>query len=379
LVSPEVPGLCTKLAGGFAKFYFSYRLDLVMKQSLFALPLGMLFAMAATSASATTGTINFEGMITDITCPIEIINPETGAPGNLVRLGRVASSQFTTIGAEAGHRDFAMRVTPGAGCTSPTSATVKFTGVYGATGAGNTLHALRSGGGYSTALSNSDDDQRSATLALGYQAPFGSVGGGYTQGNGYRSLSLNASGALLLHGDGLEWGPYLGETMGLVEVPDTPGVGVLNATGVRTNAQGYALAPHLRPYRQNQVVLQTDQLDPEVEIDNGVTHVVPRRGAVVKAAFTARKVNRLVLTSHTPEGQPVPFGAQVSDARGERLGMVGQAGQVLLTTTAEPQTLDVRWGKEAGQHCQLQIAPQSMEQAQGYRLQTLTCTEPTTH
>jgi outer membrane usher protein len=232
---------------------------------------------------------------------------------------------------------------------------------------------------YSTALSNSDDDQRSATLALGYQAPFGSVGGGYTQGNGYRSLSLNASGALLLHGDGLEWGPYLGETMGLVVVPDTPGIGVLNATGVRTNAQGYALAPHLRPYRQNQVVLQTDQLDPEVEIDNGVTHVVPRRGAVVKAAFTARKVNRLVLTSHTPAGQPVPFGAQVSDAQGERLGVVGQAGQVLLTTTAEPQTLDVRWGKEAGQHCQLQIAPQSMEQAQGYRLQTLTCTEPMTH
>ncbi|SCZ10457.1 fimbria/pilus outer membrane usher protein [Pseudomonas sp. NFACC37-1] len=232
---------------------------------------------------------------------------------------------------------------------------------------------------YSTALSNSDDNQRSATLALGYQAPFGSVGGGYTQGNGYRSLSLNASGALLLHGDGLEWGPYLGETMGLVVVPDTPGVGVLNATGVRTNAQGYALAPHLRPYRQNQVVLQTDQLDPEVEIDNGVTHVVPRRGAVVKAAFTARKVNRLVLTGRTPGGQPLPFGAQVSDARGERLGVVGQAGQVLLTTTAEPQTLDVRWGKEAGQHCQLQIAPQSMEQAQGYRLQTLTCTEPLAH
>jgi len=229
---------------------------------------------------------------------------------------------------------------------------------------------------YSAALSNSDDAQRSATLALGYQAPFGSVGGGYTEGNGYRSLSLNASGALLLHGDGLEAGPYLGETMGLVQVPETPGVGIVNAPGVRTNAQGYALAPHLRPYRQNQVVLQTDQLDPEVEIDNGVAHVVPRRGAVVKATFNARKVNRLVLTGHTPDGQPLPFGAQVSDARGEQLGVVGQAGQVLLTTSAEAQTLDVRWGKEAGQHCQLPITPQSIEPAQGYRLQSLTCLEP---
>ncbi|WP_248804640.1 fimbria/pilus outer membrane usher protein [Pseudomonas sp. MWU13-2100] len=233
--------------------------------------------------------------------------------------------------------------------------------------------------GYSTAMSNSDDDRQSATLALGYQAPFGSVGGGYTQGNGYHSLSLNASGAMLLHADGLELGPYLGETMGLVLVPDTPGVGVLNATGVRTNAQGYALAPYLRPYRQNQVALQTDQLDPETEIDNGVAHVVPRRGAVVKATFSARKVNRLVLTGRTIQGQPLPFGAQVSDARGERIGIVGQAGQVMLTTQAEAQTLDVRWGKEAGQQCQLHIAPQTIETVQGYRLQELTCTEPVTH
>ncbi|MBO1541908.1 fimbrial biogenesis outer membrane usher protein [Pseudomonas sp. OA65] len=232
---------------------------------------------------------------------------------------------------------------------------------------------------YSAALSNSDDDQRSATLALGYQAPFGSFGGGYTQGNGYRSLSLNASGALLLHGDGLEMGPYLGETMGLVHVPDTPGVGVANATGVHTNARGYALAPHLRPYRQNQVALQTDQLDAEVEIDNGVAHVVPRRGVVVKATFAARKVNRLVLTGHLRDGQPLPFGAQVSDAQGERLGVVGQGGQIMLTTSAEAQTLKVRWGQETGQHCYLPITPQHIEPVQGYRLQTLTCLEPTAH
>lgn len=130
----------------------------------------MLLAMAATSASATTGTINFEGMITDITCPIEIINPETGAPGNLVRLGRVASSQFTAIGAEAGHRDFAMRVTPGAGCTLPTSATVKFTGVHGATGAGNTLHALRSGGGYASGLGLAIKDNTGALISYGAES-----------------------------------------------------------------------------------------------------------------------------------------------------------------------------------------------------------------
>lgn len=131
---------------------------------------------------------------------------------------------------------------------------------------------------YHASLSNDDGKQQSASLAAGYQAPFASLGAGVTQGNDYRSTSVNASGALLLHADGIEFGPNLGDTIALVEVPDTPGVGIQNATGVRTNSRGYALMPYLRPYRYNPIALQTDQLGPEVEIDNASTQVVPARG-----------------------------------------------------------------------------------------------------
>jgi outer membrane usher protein len=226
---------------------------------------------------------------------------------------------------------------------------------------------------YRTTLSNDENQQQSAALSVGYQAPFGSVGVGLTHGSDYRNVSANASGAVLLHADGIEFGPYLGETTGLVEVPGIAGVGVLNATGVKTNEHGYALVPYLRPYRVNQVVLQTDQLGPEVEIDNGTAQVVPRRGAVVKATFPARSVNRMVITGRTATGHPLPFGAQVSDAQGAVIGIVGQAGQVMLSTSTEPQTLDVRWGEQSKPQCTLNIDPQSMEQAQGYRLQALTC------
>lgn len=85
----------------------------------------------------------------------------------------------------------------------------------------------------------------------------------------------------------------------------------------KTNGDGYALAPYMRPYRANPVVLELDQLDPEIEIDNGATQVVPRRGAVVLAQFAARRVNRLVLTLLQADGRPLPFGAQVSDEHGQ--------------------------------------------------------------
>ncbi|WP_457265964.1 fimbria/pilus outer membrane usher protein [Pseudomonas sp. P5_C3] len=226
---------------------------------------------------------------------------------------------------------------------------------------------------YSVSLSSDESRRQSTALSVGYQAPFGAVGAGMTQGQDYRSVSVNASGAVLLHADGLETGPYLGETNALIEVPGIAGVGVMNAAGTKTTRHGYALVPHMQPYRANQVVLKTDDLGPEVEIDNGSAQVVPRRGAVVKATFPARTVNRLIISGRTAKGQPLPFGAQVSNAEGTLMGIVGQAGQVMLSTGTDPQTLDVHWGEQADPQCRLSIDPESMEQAQGYRLQELTC------
>ncbi|MFJ4375655.1 fimbria/pilus outer membrane usher protein [Pseudomonas japonica] len=226
---------------------------------------------------------------------------------------------------------------------------------------------------YRVSLGDEHNRNRSAALAVGYQTAHASLGAGYSQGNDYRALSLNANGALLLHAGGITPGPYLGETVALVEVPGVKDVGLLNSGNVRTDGRGYALLPYLRPYRSNQVVLDTDHLGPEVEIANGATRVVPRRGAVVKASFEARSVERLVLTLHSADRQPLPFGAQVSNERGDILGVVAQAGQVMLSTEPGSEALTVRWGARDISQCRLPIDTRSMASIQGYRLQSLTC------
>jgi outer membrane usher protein len=226
---------------------------------------------------------------------------------------------------------------------------------------------------YRASLSNNEQHQQTAELAVGYQTAFASVGAGMTQGTDYNNLSVNANGALLGHADGIEFGPYLGETSGLAYVPGIADVGLLNASSAKTNDRGYALIPYLQPYRVNRVILDTNQLDPNIEIENGVTQVVPRRGAVVKATFPARTVQRLLLTTRDSQGAPLPFGAQVSNAAGEVLGVVGQAGQVLLGTVDGQQTLDVRWGNAATEQCRLHVDVKNMPLDQGYRVQDLTC------
>jgi outer membrane usher protein len=177
----------------------------------------------------------------------------------------------------------------------------------------------------------------------------------------------------LLHEGGLETGPYLGETTGLIHVPGIENVGVLNATAAKTNERGYAMIPYLRPYRINRVTLDSSQLDPNVEIENGIAHVVPRRGAVVRADFIAHRVQRLIITTRDRRGAPLPFGAQVTDAQGQPLGIVGQAGQFMLGTTNGVQTLQVRWGEKSTEQCQLHLNTDSLPEEQGYRMQELPC------
>ncbi|MBK5008054.1 fimbria/pilus outer membrane usher protein [Pseudomonas sp. S32] len=223
---------------------------------------------------------------------------------------------------------------------------------------------------------SADRDARnnsSGALSMGYQNAYASYGAGYTQGGNFRSLSANVSGSLLLHEDGLTFGNYLGETNALVHVPGVSNIGTRNAPNATTDSRGYMLVPHLRPYRRNALLLDTDGVGPEVEIDQGSANLVPRRGAIVKAAFAARRVARVILTLQHPEGRPLPFGAQVSNAQGQPLAVVGQAGQALLAIDETPQQLQVRWGEQAQHTCQLTIDPVNIPSNHGYRTHSALC------
>ena len=112
--------------------------------------------LAGTSAFANTGTINFNGKINGSTCPIEIVNPDSGAVGNLVQMGAPRVADFPNLGAEAGGRSFSMRVPGGAACgidpENPNTASVTFTGVQGGAGADGSLYAIKTVGGAATGV-----------------------------------------------------------------------------------------------------------------------------------------------------------------------------------------------------------------------------------
>ena len=178
--------------------------------------------------------------------------------------------------------------------------------------------------------------------------PYGRFEAGYSQGRDYEALSLGASGSVLVHAGGMNFGQSLGETFALVQVPNVAGAGLSSFSNVKTADNGYAVLPYAQPYRINWISLDTRQLGADVELDNAVSQVVPRRGAMPVVRFKAATGRRVQFELVQADGSRVPLGASVEDADGKVLAIVDPTGRALVLSEKSAGELLVKW---AGRSC----------------------------
>lgn len=226
---------------------------------------------------------------------------------------------------------------------------------------------------YGLDASRSDNGSRSTTASATYRAPFAILGTSLTAGPDYRQVTATAAGAMLAHADGIELGHVLGDTVALVDVNGVAEVGVQNTPTLRTNRHGYALVPYLTPYRSNRIVLNTDHLGAEIDIDNSVALVVPRRGAVIKARFNATHSRKIIAHLRLADGKPPPFGSQVTDADGTLVGVVGPGGQVLLGVAHQQTLLTTSWATGPDGQCALRLPEAETSPTATYATHQLLC------
>lgn len=169
----------------------------------------------------------------------------------------------------------------------------------------------------------------------------------------YWQSSFNASGALAIHSGGVTFGPYLGDTFALVEAKGAEGAKVINAPYSKVDRFGYVLVPSVTPYRYNNLVLDPQGTSSNIEIEGGEQRIAPYAGAAVKVSFKTRMGYSVLIQSRLADGSTVPMGAEVRNAAGVVIGMVGQAGQVYVKVEQQHGTLSLNWGDAADQHCQL--------------------------
>jgi outer membrane usher protein len=179
----------------------------------------------------------------------------------------------------------------------------------------------------------------------------GAVRASYDQGENYRQSALSASGTLVLHSGGLTAGPYTSETFALIHAEGAQGAVVQNGQGAVVDSFGYAIMPSLSPYRSNNVSLDSRTMNNSAELTGGSQRVVPYAGAIARVNFTTLKGKAVLINLKAADGRVPPMGADVLDAQGTVIGMVGQGGQIYARIASASGSLQVRWGNAANQVC----------------------------
>jgi outer membrane usher protein len=210
----------------------------------------------------------------------------------------------------------------------------------------------------------------------GYNSPYAVLNASAGKGSGYSQESFGASGSLVAHKGGITFGQPLGDTSAIVHVPGAKGAHITNAPGVRIDRFGYALVPYLMPYQ-----LDTIQIDPQglplgVQLDATSANVAPYAGAIVMVDFKSHYGRALIARITVADGKPLPFGAEIQDAKGQAIGTVGQAGLALLRVANKSGELNAKWQDAQGttQSCTFAYAvPASNKSAQTQAPIAVTC------
>ena len=206
---------------------------------------------------------------------------------------------------------------------------------------------------YGLTLADSRSGSTSVMATAGYRARYATLNGAYGYSSEFQQLSLSASGNVLVHGGGVTFGPYRGDTMVLVHAPGATDAMVSNASGLRVDKRGYALVPYVSPYRLNAVTLDPANMARDVELDASSQSVAPYAGAISLLRFQTRSGRALLISVRGATGQSLPLGASVKDEGGQLVGLVGQGGRLYVRTEHDSGQLRIEWGAQASQRCVL--------------------------
>ncbi|KGM22930.1 fimbrial assembly protein [Stenotrophomonas maltophilia] len=207
-------------------------------------------------------------------------------------------------------------------------------------------------GGYNGYV-NRDTQRTSMGAGAYYQFPSVQVTGAFNQSGTSRQLSVGASGGLMLHRDGMTLSQRLGETAGLVHIPGAKGVSIGHMNGIRTDSRGFAVVPHMSPFRRNEVNVDPTGLPMDIELGAASVTAIPNAGAIVRMVVPTEQGRNALIEALLPDGAPLPFGNDVTTADGTVVGVVGQGSRLWVRGIDEQGELFVRFGQQPDQQCRI--------------------------
>lgn len=226
---------------------------------------------------------------------------------------------------------------------------------------------------YNLQAGHSDTSGASTGASISTRTAFANLDASHTQGRDFTTTSLGMSGSLVAHAAGINLGQPVTETFALADVQGVSNAGISSAPGVRTGNNGFAVVPSLTPYRNNWVSIDTRDIGADVELIDSTLQLVPRRGSITTARFSAHSGRRVQLRILQADGTRMPFGAVVVDEEGTTLGITDPAGKALVLLVAEQGQLRVKHGDG---ECLISYSLPAERSNSFYLNETVQCADP---
>ncbi len=211
--------------------------------------------------------------------------------------------------------------------------------------------------GVTTGYTSGNSSNGSISANAGYLSRYAQMRANAGYGNGYTQAGAGLTGTIVAYQGGVALSPQTGDTFAVIEAKDAAGARVATSPGVRVDSQGHALIAGMQPYSLNSVDIDTKGLPMGVELKSTEQHFAPTAGAVVRVKFdTDYRGRAVVMRLRRLNGDTVPFGADVLDAKGNNVGTVSQGSRAMFYSKDAGGDLTVKWGEGIGQSCKVRYS-----------------------
>lgn len=184
-----------------------------------------------------------------------------------------------------------------------------------------------------------------------YRAPYAQITASASGSAHTSQLSAGVSGSIVAHPGGVTLSQTVGETFGIVEAPGAEGATVAGTPGTKIDGRGYAIVPFLTPYDMNTIDIDPKGTSPDVEFESTSDQAAPHLGSIVMLKYRTMTGRAVLIRAPRIDGESLPFGAEVSDGKGQVVGVVAQDSRIFARGVEDQGSLVVRWGEQASEQC----------------------------
>lgn len=179
---------------------------------------------------------------------------------------------------------------------------------------------------YNFTGSRFDNSASYASFSTQYKTPYNRLSTSTSFSKNSQSFNIGASGSLMVYRNGLVLSPFISDTSAIIEAEYAEGASIRPYSNVIIGENGRALLPNLTPYRENEISIETKNLENDIEVESTTKTVTPYYGSTSVLHFKTRKVYALLVES---DNSNLSFGSEVYDKKGDKVGYVLQGGKIL--------------------------------------------------